>query len=282
MPAPVFHRRGFDTATGSPEVDAAITLCQTPHEWFFKAGAQVSDPVYAVGDIHGQLEFLEQALSWIESDGGPDAEIVFLGDLVDRGPASCAVIDRLLQGQNSGRKWRVLKGNHDRLFTRFLDSGTVDDVQIKSGVTWMHPRIGGVATLASYGISSDAGQPFEQVLNEARQAVPDEHRDFLANLPTSFERGELLFVHAGIAPGVRLADQDEDDLIWIRDIFLNDPRSHPWLVVHGHTAIDMPFNYGNRVNLDGGGGYGRTIFPAVFEGRKCWLLDENGRLPLVP
>lgn len=248
----------------------------------FKAGVLVSDPVYAVGDIHGQFEFLEQALSWIEADGGPDAEIVFLGDLVDRGPASRAVVDRLLQGRNKGRKWRVLKGNHDRLFTRFLDSGIVDDDRIKSDMTWMHPRLGGPATLASYGVGSDAGKPFEQVLDEARKAVPDAHRDFLAGLPTSFERGDLLFVHAGILPGVGLAEQDEDDLIWIRDRFLNDPRPHPWLVVHGHTAIDMPFHHGNRVNLDGGGGYGRTVYPAVFEGRNCWLLDANGRLPLVP
>ena len=242
----------------------------------------MSDPVYAVGDIHGQLDLLEQALSWIETDGGPDAEVVFLGDLVDRGPQSRAAIDLLMHGQANGRNWRVLKGNHDRLFSRFLDGGIIDDVRIKSGVNWLHPRMGGPATLASYGVDTAEGAPLEQVLDAARQAVPDEHRKFLANLPTYFERGALLFVHAGILPGVALADQEEDDLIWIRDPFLNDTRNHPWLVVHGHTAIDMPFNYGNRVNLDGGGGYGRTIFPAVFEGRDCWLLDENGRLQLVP
>lgn len=240
----------------------------------------MSSPIYAIGDIHGQLAFLEQALTWIEADGGPDAEIVFLGDLVDRGAESRAVIERLIAGQADGRRWTVVKGNHDRMFSRFLSDGTLHDDQVKSGIGWLHPRLGGAATLASYGVTEAETRPFAEVLEQARQAVPATHRKFLETLPVYEERAELLFVHAGIRPGVALAEQAEDDLVWIRTGFLDDTRPHPWLVVHGHTALDVPCHHGNRVNLDGGAGYGRPIYPAVFEGREVWLLDEGGRMSL--
>ena len=242
----------------------------------------MGQPLYAIGDIHGQIGFLQQALDWVAADGGPDAEIVFLGDLEDRGPESRAVIDLLMEGQAAGRRWHVIKGNHDRMFARFLSDGTVHDERIKSGIGWMHPRLGGPDTLASYGVADAAQRPLNEVLCEARAKVPAAHRAFLEGLPTHVLRGELLFVHAGLRPGLALEEQAEDDLIWIRDTFLNDTRAHPWLVVHGHTALEMPFHHGNRVNLDGGAGYGRPIYPAVFEGRDCWLLDGGGRLSLVP
>jgi serine/threonine protein phosphatase 1 len=70
--------------------------------------------------------------------------------------------------------------------------------------------------------------------------------------------------------------------VWIRDEFLDYPRAHPWLVVHGHTALPEPAHFGNRVDLDGGAGYGRPLHAAVFEGRKAWLLGEHGRRPLRP
>lgn len=242
----------------------------------------MTEPVYVVGDVHGRLTFLEQALDWIHADGGPDAPIIFLGDLVDRGSEPGAVIERLMTAQANGRPWRVIKGNHDRMFTRFVRDGIVDDDRIKSGLDWLHPRLGGAETLLSYGVSDINGRKLAEVQADALVKVPEAHINYLENLPLYVEDGGLLCVHAGIRPGVPLAQQTEDDLIWIRDDFLNDPRAHPWLVVHGHTAIDMPFHYGNRVNLDGGAGYGRPIYPAVFEGTDCWLLDEKGRLSLVP
>ncbi|MBK0329243.1 serine/threonine protein phosphatase [Rhodobacteraceae bacterium F11138] len=238
-------------------------------------------PIYAVGDIHGQLEQLEQALALIAADGGDEAEIVFLGDLVDRGANSRAVIQCLLDGQLEGRNWHVLKGNHDRMFARFVADGVVEDARILSKLDWLHPRLGGPATLASYGIKTD-GAPRADLHAAAQAAVPELHLEYVQGLDLYFERGELLFVHAGIVPGVPLSDQIEDDLVWIRDPFLKHPDPHPWLVVHGHTALDMPHHFGNRVDLDGGAGYGRPLLPAVFEGRDCWLLTEGGRIPLVP
>ncbi len=238
-------------------------------------------PIYAVGDIHGQLEQLEQALDLIATDGGPEAEIVFLGDLVDRGANSRAVIQRLLDGQLAGHNWHVLKGNHDRMFARFVADGTVQDARILSKLDWLHPRLGGLTTLASYGIETE-GASAAELHAAAQAAVPPLHLEYLRGLDLYLERGALLFVHAGIAPGVPLGQQTEDDLVWIRDPFLRHPDPHPWLVVHGHTALEMPHHFGNRIDLDGGAGYGRPIMPAVFEGRDCWLLTQGGRIQLVP
>jgi len=239
----------------------------------------MNQPIYAIPDIHGQDALLDEALERIEADGGREARVVFLGDLVDRGPGSRAVIERLRTGQAAGRDWIVLRGNHDQLFLDFLDHGTHHSPRILSGNSWLHPSLGGTATLASYGVPGTEAAPR---LEEARAAVPRAHRDWLATLPHWCEAGALLFVHAGIRPGLPLAAQDPEDLIWIRGAFLDHAAPHPWLVVHGHTALQHPAHFGTRIDLDGGAAYGRPLWPAVFEGTACWLLTEAGRVPLVP
>ena len=242
----------------------------------------MTDPIYAVADIHGHLDQLDRALALIEADGGADAQIIFLGDLVDRGPDSRGVIDRLMQGQAAGRPWQVLRGNHDDMFRRFLAGGVVHNARIRSGISWTHPRVGGLGTLASYGIAAEAEVPVPDLFADAQEAVPAEHLTFLDALPRRIERDGRLFVHAGIRPGLALEAQDPEDLIWIRDPFLTDPRPHPWLVVHGHTALDYPQHFGNRIDLDGGAGFGRPLHPAVLEGERCWLLTDRGRELLTP
>lgn len=235
--------------------------------------------IYAVGDIHGHLDKLDHALARIAADGGAEAPVVFLGDLVDRGPASCQVIDRLLEGRAAGRDWTVLLGNHDRLFLDFLEEGRIWSEHIKSGVSWLNPRMGGVETLASYGVEASEEAP---ALEAARAAVPEAHQEFLRSLPRLHEVGDLLFVHAGIDPRKPLDWQDPVDLIWIRDRFLSYRDPLPWLVVHGHSAVDYPEHCGNRVNLDGGAGHGRALIPAVIEGREVSLLTDRGRVALRP
>jgi len=239
-------------------------------------------PIYAIGDIHGQLDMLETALSRIESDGGPDARIVFLGDYTDRGPDSRGVIDRILTGQAQGRNWIALKGNHDRMFSMFVEDYPRNDAQLLVGYHWLHDRLGGIETLASYGVPVVEGDRIFQIHALARAAVPTAHVDFLNSLKPYHQEGDLLFAHAGIRPGIALKDQTEDDLIWIRHDFLNDTRAHPWLVVHGHTPAKQAEHRGNRVNLDAGAGYGHPLACAVFEDRACWQLTDTGRVPLLP
>ena len=260
-------------------------------------------PIYAIGDIHGQKEMLDQALALIERDGGPDAQVVFLGDYTDRGPDSRAVVDTLIAGRDAGRNWVFVKGNHDRSFTRFVRDGQQHDPRVKSGISWLNPRLGGTATLGSYEVSgtpefkrdtttgleflaafhaADATWDSDALRQHAQRAVPAGHLVFLENLPLWHATDDLLFVHAGLRPGIALADQDVEDLLWIRDGFLDSTYDFGKLIVHGHTAIDYPQHFGNRVDLDGGAGFGRPLVPAVFEGRDCWLLTDRGRVALKP
>lgn len=239
-------------------------------------------PIYAIGDIHGQLGELEAALARIDADGGTDARVVFLGDYTDRGANSRAVLDRLIAGQAEGRDWITLKGNHDRMFAMFMREYPANDDRLLVGYHWLHERIGGIETLASYGVQVEDGDRIFRVHAEARAAVPEAHLRFLEALPITHLTDDLLFVHAGIRPGVPLEQQTEHDLIWIRQEFLNNTRPHPWLVVHGHTPCRRAEHRGNRINLDAGAGYGRPLVSAVFEGRDCWLLTDQGRVPLTP
>ncbi|MDR5655025.1 metallophosphoesterase [Ruixingdingia sedimenti] len=241
---------------------------------------------YVIGDIHGHLDLLQRAHDRIAADrravGDDAAPVIHLGDLVDRGPDSPGVIDFLLEGAAAGAPWVVLKGNHDRLFTGFLDDPKRQDAGLRAELSYLHPKIGGAQTLASYGVRAAGDRPVAPVHAEARAAVPAAHRDFLTALPAMHRHGEVLFVHAGIRPGVALANQTETDLIWIREPFLSDPRDHGVLVVHGHTALDRATHYGNRVNLDSGAAYGGPLTAAVIEGRDVWLLTEGGRVALRP
>ncbi|TMV94585.1 serine/threonine protein phosphatase [Thioclava sp. BHET1] len=245
---------------------------------------------YAIGDIHGQLEMLETAHALIEADraaqggAGPEtlgAPIIHVGDLVDRGPDSAGVIDYLMTGQERGEPWIVLRGNHDRMFLGFLKDPTSQDPLLNPNLTWLNSRLGGEATLQSYGIADASSRPLEEIRKELG-AVPQAHRDWLASQPAWHSRGEALFVHAGIRPGVALEDQVEDDLLWIREPFLSDPRDHGVLVVHGHTKIDHATHYGNRLNLDSGAGYFQPLTAVAIEGRSAWHLTPDGRVPLTP
>lgn len=250
--------------------------------------------LYAIGDIHGQLGQLEEALARIDRDGGSGAPVVFLGDYVDRGAQSRAVIETFLTGLAAGRDWSFVKGNHDRMFERFLDTGRLGDRQIKSGKLYIHPNIGGITTLQSYfdlagrfGLEAESaarmgveGLPdalLAEVIAAARAAVPESHRAFLRDLPLYLDRGRYLFVHAGIRPGLPMGFQNEDDLLWIRHEFHSDTRDHGALVVHGHTVVDWPELHGNRLNIDTGAGYGRELVPVVLEEGAVFALTAQGR-----
>lgn len=241
--------------------------------------------IYAIPDVHGHPDKLDRAHELVAADrareGAADAPVIHLGDLCDRGPDTRGVIDRLISGQGRGEPWYVLLGNHDMMFRDFVADGRGDGRTSRADPRWLHPSLGGAETLRSYGIEA-AGRSVAEVQREAREAVPRAHIDLLDALQLWYETGELLFVHAGIRPGVPLEKQSEHDLVWIREGFLDYPRPHRWLVVHGHTALPEPAHFGNRVDLDGGAAYGNRLAAAVFEGRHVWLLGEGGRRRLSP
>nr|WP_295884926.1 metallophosphoesterase family protein [uncultured Devosia sp.] len=204
--------------------------------------------VYAIGDVHGCLKELEELERRIVQDGigvSGDKWIVMLGDYVDRGPASAAVLDRLCSAPPAGFRRICLAGNHETMMLKFLRSPSLDS-------DWL--RFGGMETLASYGIDIDA---LGTVSITARRNllgshIPNEHIDLLESLPTSLQLPGIVFAHAGVRPGIPLEDQTEADLLWIREPFLSDAQLRPFRVVHGHTPVTAPEVLSNRIGIDTG------------------------------
>ncbi len=239
---------------------------------------------YAIGDIHGHLDKLQMLHARIAQDAAIHgaAPIIHVGDLVDRGPDSRGVIDYLIGGLARGEDWVVLKGNHDRMFAGFMGDETHHDPLLRRDLSWLHPRLGGGTTLASYGVVNPSDRPVPQVHRDALLVVPVAHQVFLDGLPTWHRRGEVVFVHAGIRPGIPMEQQTEDDLCWIRAPFLTDPAGHGALIVHGHTVVDAPTHYGNRLNIDSGAAYGGPMTAVAIDGRDVFHLTDTGRVPLHP
>ena len=237
---------------------------------------------YAIGDIHGHLDKLQAAHDLIAEDrarhGTEDAPVIHVGDLVDRGPDSAGVVEFLRVAEQTDPRVIVLLGNHDRLLSWFLEPKRRDDPRLRVGLTYLSPSMGGMTTLASYGVDTSLAEP--DLHQAARRAVPEAHRAFLVARPLTHRVGDCLFVHAGIRPGIPLAEQTEEDLVWIRDEFLTDTRDHGPLIVHGHTPVDQVEHHGNRVNLDSSVAYGGPLSTVVIEGRDIYLLTPSGRVPV--
>ncbi|SFI08870.1 metallophosphoesterase family protein [Bradyrhizobium sp. Gha] len=204
--------------------------------------------VYAIGDIHGCADLLEDTFARIDADRARSAAVqaveVYLGDLIDRGPATRRVIDMLIE-RAGRRKIVCLKGNHEELAIRFLGSP-------RCFSEWS--GLGGRETLISYGLVPVARQPDEMVAlaNAFGAALPPAHRNFLVGLPTFYSCGDFFFVHAGVKPGVPLERQRETDLLWIRQEFLDWDAPFEKMIVHGHTPVREPDFRENRINIDTG------------------------------
>ncbi|HET7718096.1 MAG TPA: metallophosphoesterase family protein [Bauldia sp.] len=221
--------------------------------------------IYAIGDVHGLDTLLAEAHAEIEADLAArpvaDHRIIHVGDYVDRGPNSAAVIERLSRLQETDPRILCLMGNHDELMLAFLaDPGA-------AGPDWMMNGAG--ATFRSYGIDtsgvSSAGD-HRRLCKALAAALPASHRLFLDHLRLSIRFGDFLFCHAGIRPGVPLDLQSDHDLLWIRDEFLFSNRDHGVVVVHGHTPAQAPEVRPNRINVDTGAVYGGPLTVLALEG----------------
>jgi serine/threonine protein phosphatase 1 len=205
--------------------------------------------IYAIGDIHGRADLLAALLRQIDVDCTlyPSSRpiVVFIGDYIDRGPASREVLDLLL-GCVRTKEAVFLKGNHETFVHRFLSEPAVLD-------EWR--LCGGLETLVSYGLkpSINPGVPEQtQLAKDLAKSIPKRHLEFLESLNLSFICGDFLFVHAGIRPGVPIRKQSEEDLLWIRDEFLSCEQRFEKFVVHGHTPVPTPDFRSNRINIDTG------------------------------
>lgn len=230
---------------------------------------------YAVGDIHGRLDLLDELLGKIDADNSarPAARvtIIFLGDLIDRGPQSAQVVERLRRYRPAFAKPVFLMGNHEEVLLRILagETAILPD--------WL--RFGGVECARSYGIDPVGLQCSSRsaALRMLRQAIPRDHVKFLSSFVDTASFGRYLFVHAGIRPGVSLSQQLPQDLRWIRLPFLEDDRDHGRIVVHGHTISEAVEVRNNRIGLDTGA-YRTGILSALgVEGDERWILQTQVR-----
>lgn len=220
--------------------------------------------VYAVGDVHGCAGLLEQLQDAIrrDADSAPESRkmVVYLGDYVDRGPDSAGVLSTLIDQPLDGIEQVCLKGNHEDFLLRFLDDPGICDLWLMNG---------GRATLRSYGLTvgrPGADEAAVALSADFRARLPDAHLQFLQSLPLSHREGGYLFVHAGIRPGVDLAQQTADDLLWIRDPFLRSSYDHGYVVVHGHTPVEAPDVCFNRINIDTGAVWSGCLTALVMHG----------------
>ena len=236
------------------------------------SAAPAGSRLYVVGDIHGRADLLESLLEQIAADGArhPDAakRLIYLGDYVDRGPASSAVIDMVLNDGPPDFEVVPLMGNHEEMMLRFLEDLAV-------GRTWM--MNGGDETLRSYGVeppSMFAGTAlFRHAQQQFAERLPAAHKAFLETLAVSHTEGDYLFVHAGVRPGVALDKQRTEDLLWIRDEFLESTRDFGKVVVHGHSITLDPVFRPNRIGIDTGAYRSNQLTCLVLEGAERMLLS---------
>ena len=231
------------------------------------ATANENARLYVIGDIHGRLDLLNQVIGAIYRDVeayGSVALTVTLGDYIDRGPASRGVLDRLISNPFP-TPFVALKGNHEALLEAFLANPAV-------GKHWR--SLGGAETLHSYGVPVGMlmAADYAEAADRLRAALPAEHLSFLHSLKTSFSHGKYFLCHAGVRPGVPLESQQEEDLLWIRDEFLNSKMDFGKIVVHGHTPRPRPEVLPNRINVDTGAFATGRLTCVVLEGERHRFL----------
>lgn len=220
--------------------------------------------LYVIGDVHGQIHILKHVLNRIETDLADrpkaDFKLIFLGDLIDRGEDSRAVIDltmRLAASENT----IVLRGNHEEMALGALDNP--DEL-----INWR--KYGGLETIASFGLDTFdlmRGRKLATIHQDFTHKFGPERRQFLESRPYSFTCGSYFFCHAGIRPGIPLSEQTPADLVWIRDPFLTSTMRHDKLIIHGHTPVEQIEIKSNRINIDTG---------AYMTGRlTCLVLEDS-------
>lgn len=195
--------------------------------------------IFAVGDIHGSFDRLQELLQKIPVDFASDT-LVFIGDYIDRGPGSVEVVEYLLDLKKKVPGVIFLKGNHEDMLEKYLD-GTDRFTYLLNG---------GQTTLDSYLSKTDRSGSFP---------IPTDHMAFFKSLRLYYETEAYIFVHAGLRPKVPLASQETEDLLWIRDKFIYSKYNFGKPVVFGHTPLEKPLVEPNKIGIDTGAVYGNAL-----------------------
>ena len=229
--------------------------------------------IYAIGDIHGRLDLLDDLSKRIQADlqSAPgDVVTILLGDYVDRGGDSAGVLDRLSQ-RDFPTPIRALRGNHEDVMMRFFEDDSVLD-------DWR--KFGGMETLHSYGVDVGdvmRGAGYKLAHKNLLERIPEAHRRFLAETALSATEGDYFFCHAGVRPGEPLNRQNSHDLMWIRHEFLRFEGAWEKVIVHGHTPVGAPEILPNRINIDTGAYATSNLTALVLEGAERRFLSTEAR-----
>lgn len=217
--------------------------------------AQTPDLIYAVGDVHGRIDLFDRLMADLAADAkrysGP-ALLIMLGDYVDRGPDTQAVLSRLVTALPEGLNRICLAGNHEQMMLDFLN----DPGEARH---WLGN--GGAETLASYGLPTEQPPEGAALWGYRRlllRTIPQTHVRFLNALPVFARFGHLCFVHAGLRPDVAPDAQTDRDMMWFRYPQGQSGARSDCLTVHGHTPHDKVLVKPSRIDVDTG---------AVFSGR---------------
>jgi serine/threonine protein phosphatase 1 len=224
--------------------------------------------IYAVGDVHGRADLLDMLLEKIERDASSapgSRSLVFVGDYIDRGPDSRGVIERLLHPPEGFETYH-LRGNHDQALLDFLSNPA-------SYRTWR--RFGAGETLLSYDVEppTDNESAAEFARDDLAEKLPESHLRFFRELGSFVQIGGYHFVHAGARPGVPLEDQSLEDMMWIREEFLDSDEDFGKIVVHGHTPVDRPVCRSNRIGIDTGAFATDCLTAVVLDGVGARFLN---------
>lgn len=238
-----------------------------PRVWTAPEGQRI----YAVGDIHGRLDLLDQLILKIEEDNAGRnrvrTQIIFLGDLCDRGPDSRGVIERVMQLAKASSDVRLIAGNHEELLIRAWDGD-----RRSAG---LFNRVGGKETMLSYGVDEEKydAADLEELVEMISSHVPENHIAFLKAAEDWITAGDYLFVHAGIRPGDAIEEQRTSDLRWIRREFTDFPGDHGMMVIHGHSITEDVDVRTNRVGIDTGAYATGTLTALGIERSERWFLQ---------
>jgi serine/threonine protein phosphatase 1 len=238
---------------------------------------------YAIGDIHGRADLLVRMFDLLEARAesekreGGEPILVFLGDYIDRGPASLAVLDLLLEGRPRGYERRYLKGNHEAAMLSFLDEPLTNRAWVVHG---------GAETLVSYGIKPPPSigsddQLWLDVAEQLKSRLPQAHMDFIQSLERFVVLGDYAFVHAGVDAARSLEDQTDNDLLWIRERFLSSRKRFTHRVVHGHTPTAQPYADHRRIGVDTGAYASGTLSAVRLERVEESFVSVSDRVPKV-
>ncbi|MEM1388310.1 MAG: metallophosphoesterase [Pseudomonadota bacterium] len=223
-------------------------------------------PFYAIGDIHGRADLLQALVAQIEGED-PAARLVFVGDYIDRGEQTRAVLDWLqaYQARASARHPVFLMGNHERMCLDFIDNPEA------AGARWL--RNGGLQALASYGVGMGAQQAdLAEMHRDLVAAMGEATLAWLRGLALSWRSGNVAVVHAALDPVMSFTMQPESVLLWGHPAFLRRPRGDGLWVVHGHTIVDAPYAAQGRIAVDTGAyGTGRLSAARIGDGQVRFL-----------